>query len=269
VHGMTSEWFSVDVETRAPEGAANLTDEDAADRLMDLLEAYAGVVSAAEASWSATVSVQAQNAAQATISGAVLVEEMASKAGMPAWPQVRAAAVRDDVLEEENQRPTLPELVSAPEAADILGVSPQRVHELARGGRGFPSPIYELKVGKLWLRDAIVAFDERWERKPGRPDKVTVMKERVASALLKVGTGRPDIIFLPSEGVAVIVQIKAHGSPSAQRHRAVAVIDALHRDGLGITAESDHLVEEVEDHLASGRPARVFDLAEDPSGTQR
>ncbi len=99
--------------------------------------------------------------------------KMADKADMPAWPVVRAEAIRQDVLEAENSRPTLPELVSAPEAADILGVSPQRVHELAASKADFPEPMYELRTGKLWLRDAIEAFGRRWERKPGRPSKAT------------------------------------------------------------------------------------------------
>jgi len=59
---------------------------------------------------------------------------MAVKAGMPSWPSVRGEATRQDVLDEDNARPTLPELVSAPEAAEILGVSPQRVHEFAAAG---------------------------------------------------------------------------------------------------------------------------------------
>jgi len=36
-----------------------------------------------------------------------LIEKMAGKAGMPAWPIVRAEAIRHDVLEAENRRPAL------------------------------------------------------------------------------------------------------------------------------------------------------------------
>ena len=75
---------------------------------------------------------------------------MAAKAGLPSWPVARTEAVRQDLLDAENMRPTLPELVSAPEAGEILGVSPQRVHELAAGHAGFPEPVYELRTGKLW-----------------------------------------------------------------------------------------------------------------------
>jgi hypothetical protein len=88
---------------------------------------------------------------------------------------VRLEAVRHDVLDAENARPTLPPLVSAPEAAEILRVSAQRIHELAAANSRFPEAAYELRTGKLWLRDAVVAFAQRWERKPGRPRTVTVL----------------------------------------------------------------------------------------------
>ena len=169
------DWYSIHLETRAPDGTSDLTpDESAADVLMDLLAGHYGIVSSGAGSWSATVSMQAPGAPEAVISGAGLITNVAAKAGMPSWPTVRTEAVRQDVLDAENTEPTLPELVSAPEAGEILGVSPQRVHELAAGRPGFPDPVYELRTGKLWLRAAMEAFAQRWERKPGRPRKTAV-----------------------------------------------------------------------------------------------
>ncbi|GAA5076613.1 putative DNA-binding transcriptional regulator AlpA [Thermocatellispora tengchongensis] len=60
------------------------------------------------------------------------------------------------------------DLVSAAEAAEILGVSRQRVHQLADRD-DFPRPRYELATGKLWTRADITEFNKRWERKTGRP----------------------------------------------------------------------------------------------------
>jgi hypothetical protein len=171
---MSFAWYSVRLETRAPADERVVTvDDGAADELMALLEEHDGVVSSGTGSWSATISTQASDAVEATVSGSGLIEKMAANADMPAWPVARAEATRQDVLEAENRRPTLPELVSAPEAADILGLSSQRVHELAATKAGFPVPLYELRTGKLWLRDAIEAFGRRWERKPGRPSKAS------------------------------------------------------------------------------------------------
>jgi hypothetical protein len=168
------DWFSVHIAARAPGSSSGSSElSAAADVLMDLLAAHDGVVSAGDRAWDATVSVQADHARSAADRGAALIEARAAQAGFPGWPVVHVEAVRQDVLDAQNERPTLPSLVSAPEAADLLGVSAQRVHELATGHTGFPEAAYELRTGKLWLRDAIIAFGQRWERRPGRPRKVT------------------------------------------------------------------------------------------------
>jgi hypothetical protein len=166
---MSCDWYSVRLETRAPAEEFEVTADDAADELMALLEDHGGVVSSGTGTWSATISAQAADAVEAVAYGSTLIEKMAAKADMPTWPVIRAEAVRQDVLDAENSRPTLPELVSAPEAADILGVSPQRLHELVMGKAEFPEPMYELRTGKLWLRHAIEEFGRHRERKPGRP----------------------------------------------------------------------------------------------------
>jgi hypothetical protein len=142
---------------------------------MDLLATHDGVVSAGGVAWSATISVQADQARSAVDLGGALIEGRAAEAGLPAWPVVRLEALRQDVLDTENERPTLPALVSAPEAAGILGVSAQRVHELAGANPRFPEAASELRTGKLWLRDGVVTSGRRWERKPGRPRSVTAL----------------------------------------------------------------------------------------------
>ena len=170
------DWFSVHLATRAPGSLISEAELDVAgDRLMDLLAAHDGIVSAGDATWSATVSVQAEQARSAAAMGGALIEGRAAEAGLPGWPVVRLEALRQDVLDAENERPTLPALVSAPEAAEILRVSAQRVHELAAANPRFPEAAYELRTGKLWLRDAVVAFGRRWERKPGRPRRMTTL----------------------------------------------------------------------------------------------
>jgi hypothetical protein len=166
------ESFSVRVETRAPMDAQDAVTDDAVDELMDLLEPYEAVVAAGPGSWDATVTVLAEHSLHAIEQGAQLIEEMAAKARLPSWPAVHIEAIRQDVLAEQLAHPLLPELVSAPEAADILGVSAQRVHQIAVENTDFPKPVYELHAGKLWLRAAVQAFVER-KRLPGRPRKAT------------------------------------------------------------------------------------------------
>jgi predicted DNA-binding transcriptional regulator AlpA len=55
-------------------------------------------------------------------------------------------------------------LVGAHEIRELLGVTRQRVYQLARGD-GFPSPVATLAQGKIWLIDDI----EAWigEHRPG------------------------------------------------------------------------------------------------------
>jgi hypothetical protein len=153
------DWFSVHLATRAPESLISEAELDVAgDRLMDLLAGHAGVVSAGGGAWSATISVQADQTRSAADLGGALIEGRAAEAGLPGWPVVRLEVLRQDVLDAENERPTLLALVSAPEAAEILGVSAQRVHELAGANPRFPEAAYELRTGKLWLRDAVTAL---------------------------------------------------------------------------------------------------------------
>jgi hypothetical protein len=168
-----NEPFSVRVETRAPRDNRYVADDAAADELMDLLEDYDGVVSFGAQSWDAVITIPAASPREAATAGARLVEELAAKAGMPVWPAVRVEAIRQDVLAEQLDRPLLPDLVSTPEAADILGVSPQRLHQIAGENSDFPEPAYELRAGKLWLRPAVQAFAER-KRRPGRPCKAVM-----------------------------------------------------------------------------------------------
>lgn len=57
-------------------------------------------------------------------------------------------------------------LVGVAEVAEILGVSPQRVHQL-RKREDFPAPLVKLAAGYVWERVAI----EQWLVETGRrPD---------------------------------------------------------------------------------------------------
>lgn len=78
----------------------------------------------------------------------------------------------DVVTEKDHERradaPTLPRLVSAPEVAEMLDVSRQRVHQL-RSSAGFPAPLFELRTGAIWDARAVEKFAREWARRPGRP----------------------------------------------------------------------------------------------------
>jgi predicted DNA-binding transcriptional regulator AlpA len=164
-------WFSVGVEARNPGRGTRDVDEWLLDGFVDAVAAYDGVVGGGRGAWDARISVEADDADRAAMAGAELVRKAAAAAGLPEWPLVRLEATRQDVLSEELARPNYPELVSGPEAAELLGVSRQRLYQLAAQHQGFPEPLYRLRVGPLWVRSAIESFAQRWERKPGRPRK--------------------------------------------------------------------------------------------------
>ena len=162
-------WFSVAVEARCPDGDEYDVDEWLLDGFADAVAAFDGVAGGGRGAWDARISVEADNADRAAMDGANLLHRIATTAGLPDWPLVRLEVTRQDVLAEDLERPNYPELVSGPEAAELLGVSRQRLYQLATEHRGFPEPLYRLRVGPLWARSAIEAFSQRWERKPGRP----------------------------------------------------------------------------------------------------
>lgn len=64
-------------------------------------------------------------------------------------------------------RPVPPELVAAAEIADMLGLSRQRISQLA-ASPGFPKPWTELRMGKIWLADDIRDWASRRKSAPTR-----------------------------------------------------------------------------------------------------
>jgi hypothetical protein len=94
-------WWSVFVETRG-EDPPPVTDYALGDFAAALV-AHGGVVTGGggHPSWGARVSVDAATAIEAVAEAAALVVTAAAAAGLPAWPVVRAAAVREDVFDAE------------------------------------------------------------------------------------------------------------------------------------------------------------------------
>lgn len=74
--------------------------------------------------------------------------------------------------EHRADEPTIPELMSAADIAEELGITRQRVHQL-RTTAAFPAPLADLRGGAVWDAAAIRHFGQHWTRKPGRPAKVS------------------------------------------------------------------------------------------------
>ena len=61
------------------------------------------------------------------------------------------------------------DLLGISEVAKVLGVSRQRVHQLADSDPDFPNPVAKLSRGRLWSRVQISEWDRRKRRSTGRP----------------------------------------------------------------------------------------------------
>ena len=78
-----------------------------------------------------------------------------------------AAAERDlPAGGDEGPRDSLPPMVGVGEAAEILGVSKQRVHQLTRAA-GFPQPVMRLRATPVWLRSEVLRFQQNRSLRPG------------------------------------------------------------------------------------------------------
>lgn len=117
-----------------------------------------------------TVGIKAPDPLTAVQEGVRLVLDKLD-ADMPA-SVVDLRVTTPEQFEAEALRPDFPELASAADAAEILGVSRQRVHQLAASNTHFPAPIGRVATGPLWTVPAIEHFAEVWERKPGRPQRL-------------------------------------------------------------------------------------------------
>lgn len=142
------------------------TDVDAArlDELEDALADHDAIVSRVPG---VGLLVVAHHDADSMIMAAGVVEQAVLDAVGDAAPVLSLSVTPDDVHEARAGISTLPRLVSAPEVAEILGVSRQRVHQL-RSSTEFPRALYELRTGPIWDVVAIEHFARTWDRRPGR-----------------------------------------------------------------------------------------------------
>lgn len=89
---------------------------------------------------------------------------------------IEARALEWNEYEAETLRPSTPRsgLAGRAEAAEILGVSLQRVNQLRDAHKDFPRPVADLKCGPVWDRTELETWERGWNRKrTGRPQKET------------------------------------------------------------------------------------------------
>ena len=143
-------------------GAAAISEENA-DDLLDALADRAPVVSFGPTGMSVRFNVTASTAQEAVEQALELFGGLSVPLDIEALEAETAEA-----LERHINEPNAPELVGVAEVADLLGVSKQRVSELAKG-HSFPRPLAELAAGPVWDLASLQRFATNWKRLPGRP----------------------------------------------------------------------------------------------------
>lgn len=139
--------------------------------LLDGLRPHSGVVSGGPGFpfYAATLSISAPAAGTAIEKAIRVLARLTPRRPLRSRDVTRAEAAKQADVERDLERPTFPEIVGTTETAKILGVSKQRVWELARQERTpFPEPIVKLAAGPIWLRSSVLAFANR-PRLTGRP----------------------------------------------------------------------------------------------------
>jgi predicted DNA-binding transcriptional regulator AlpA len=139
--------------------------ESALDRLQGLLEAdpraLGPIVGGRIGTASAVFLVEAESLSQAVVVGAELYEEALAELDLNVSP-LRIEA------EPEDYEPA--QLIGATDVGRVLGVTRQRVYQLAELYADFPSPVSTPSRGALWDSSAIRAW-AAIERPEGRPTK--------------------------------------------------------------------------------------------------
>lgn len=146
-------------------------DEEASDRLSDLLEAleeFFPSVSTRPDYYAVQTTVDAPDAETAIAKVSPEVLGASSKAGLPDWPITAVEVKSWSRFERELEQPTFPKVLGVAEIAKMLGVTRQRASVLARSG-AFPKPYAELAAGPIWLDIHVKRFVDEWKRRPGRP----------------------------------------------------------------------------------------------------
>jgi|GEM_PF-1096331 len=189
--------WTIHVAAAAPFAADDPVDEQDLDGLIDVLEGHGAAVAGGPGRYEATFSLSAADLndpssfGDATEVGVQKFLEAVNKVGLPEWPIVRLEVQTWAEQDAELAQPVMPALAGVAEAAVILRVARQRIAELERTHEHFPRPLAELAATKVWDAAALRAYDEAWERRPGRPG-ATVANRSAASgqSLTKAATGK-------------------------------------------------------------------------------
>jgi excisionase family DNA binding protein len=140
---------------------------DSADDLIDALEHYHVAVSSSARGWlEVTITLPAETLPQASTTALAVVSEAVHRVAPHATP-IASQVLTTEEFDVRNGMVPLPSLIGTQEAAEILGVSQQRVVQLVNAGK-----LSATRAGRALAmsRSEVEQFAER-DRPVGRPAK--------------------------------------------------------------------------------------------------
>lgn len=146
---------------------ADAVTADQVDQLMDTLAPYHATVGGSPRGWlEVTLTVPAENLTQASTTALSVVQHAMHQVG-PTAAAIAAEVLTTEEFDKRADMVPMPSLIGTAEAAEILGVSEQRVGQLVHAGQ-----LSAAKVGRSLAlsRTEVERFAGR-ERRTGRPRK--------------------------------------------------------------------------------------------------
>jgi predicted DNA-binding transcriptional regulator AlpA len=164
-------WWSVFVKAQEEDPDGRVVTGERLEAFAERLSSHHGVVGGGADHYDAQLSLEGDDLAEVVAAALAVFGEARAAVGLPGWPYVELEAKTEALLDAELSEPPFPEVVGATEAARMLGVSRQRLYQLAER-EDFPPPMVQLAAGPVWLTNSIRAFEGSWDRRPGRRARV-------------------------------------------------------------------------------------------------
>ncbi|MGW1154509.1 hypothetical protein ACWD45_24895 [Streptomyces rubiginosohelvolus] len=157
--------WSIEVEL----GVNDVSDDLVEELVEHLIDHSPAIGTAPNGNLSARIFIEAGTARQAIDSALKEVTAAAKEAGLPTTV-VGVDLVTEEELDRRLAEPPVPDLVGVSEIAEMLGVVRQRATQLSQRP-DFPPAVAHLKSGPVFVREQVAAFEQRWDRRSGRPAK--------------------------------------------------------------------------------------------------
>ncbi|MFE9016712.1 hypothetical protein [Streptomyces cyaneofuscatus] len=196
--------WSIEVEL----GVNDVSDDLVEELVEHLIDHSPAVGTAPNGNLSARIFIEAGTARQAIDNALREVAAAAKEAGL-STNIVGVDLVTEEELDRRLAEPSIPDLVGISEIAEMLNVVRQRATQLSQRP-DFPPAVAHLKSGPVFVREQVAAFEQRWDRRSGRPAKPVDLTpaERDVLAVLSAcintnehlirGAGELDFAVLPS-----------------------------------------------------------------------